>query len=720
MIELTTDGLVYEVLQRHLRNAVVDHVRDSFRVAYGDKAVDQLRRPFKEEEWDEAARSAESARVLGFVTREHIDEFDYLGINHLFNIFDAHFDVLIPSEELPPKEFMGKMRQETLGWLRDIRGVRDPISHPPAEDLPVSDAVRVVDSAWRLLRRLHLVDEAETVSQIYGELVRRTAEAAPPDPLQEGLYDTLPPAESIVVDFVGREEELKALWSWLLSGASNRWMLAGDGGKGKSAIAYRFASLVRAFKPEPLCAVFWMTAKRRRFEEGQTINAGPADFWDLDSALDKILTDYGWPEETTQSVDAKRTTVTSLLDEFPALLVVDDLDSIPPDEEDVVEFLTLEAPRARSRILATSRRLFAGMGKTCTTVAGLGESDAMTFIESRAQLLEIPPPVINESQRRQVVAICEGSPLYMEDFLRLCKFLPFIDAIEAWRSRQGDEVRQYALDREIEMLTPTAKEVLHTCALAEQPLSLLEIQRITGRAGDASLAAVDELTRMYLVRAPELIEDIPRFQVNRNLALLVRESLEESQAARVGAAIWAVLGKLPGPAVAKSVGDYCRQARVLVEGQRYKEAAQTIEAGLGSMRVIQGCWACLVGSTGEPVHPAERMQELLGSAPTNSAPRIESCISTGLPWRLRRRDGRPRRRPQSMDLNDLERMTRAYFRRPATREVDSAKHLSRASIVTGGFRNSKRRTRISADPSSEPCVKGLPNSTSLDLFVPGS
>jgi tetratricopeptide (TPR) repeat protein len=167
----------------------------------------------------------------------------------------------------------------------------------------------------------------------------------------------------------------------------------------------------------------------------------------------------------------------------------------------------------------------------------------------------------------------------MEDFLRLTKFLPFGEAYETWSSRANQSVRKYALQREIEMLSPLAKDVLQTCSLARAALTLVELQRVLGVHPDAILSAVDELTRLYLVPAPQLVEGIPRFHVNSNLAALVRDSISGStRALELQNALRAVSGEALGRD--DLVRDYCRQARVLSDASRHEDARRTMESAL--------------------------------------------------------------------------------------------------------------------------------------------
>ncbi|MGH3452697.1 MAG: hypothetical protein ACRDQW_18745 [Haloechinothrix sp.] len=72
------------------------------------------------------------------------------------------------------------------------------------------------------------------------------------------------------------------------------WLLAGDGGKGKTTVAYEFATRARPGLGEfGLCGTLWMSAKRRKFADGETLPTSSADFFDLETALNHILDRLG-------------------------------------------------------------------------------------------------------------------------------------------------------------------------------------------------------------------------------------------------------------------------------------------------------------------------------------------------------------------------------------------------------------------------------------------
>ena len=75
------------------------------------------------------------------------------------------------------------------------------------------------------------------------------------------ILDKLPHREQ-PTQFIGRKKELTDLWKWFNDPRANRCVLAGDGGKGKTAIAYEFAQKTADAAPYPLDMVLWVSAKK--------------------------------------------------------------------------------------------------------------------------------------------------------------------------------------------------------------------------------------------------------------------------------------------------------------------------------------------------------------------------------------------------------------------------------------------------------------------------
>ena len=157
--------------------------------------------------------------------------------------------------DVPPAPGSDKQARDN-----ERKKLRDPTSHPPEADVTYEDGFVLLDCARKTLLRFDFKSEADQVHALSAELSGR------PLTENEPLEADLPAQEAIVIDFVGRDRELAALWEWLLKPVAKRWALSGAGGKGKTAIAYPFALDVRKKAPEPFQAVLSLSAKKRKFE----------------------------------------------------------------------------------------------------------------------------------------------------------------------------------------------------------------------------------------------------------------------------------------------------------------------------------------------------------------------------------------------------------------------------------------------------------------------
>ena len=280
--------------------------------AFPQNYEEKIRAPF-EKEWDQLRLNAHERRQTGEISSEIVDDFDLLSVNHFFNLFDAYYEKLNSPAIVQSDQQHKLSKQTVLQWIKTIKNLRDPLSHPSEQDFSYEDSFVLLDCARRVLLKLNLGDEAGQIKALLDDLSGRPLSM---ENSQEPLEGRLPPRESVVNDFIGRKTELDRLWEWFRDPVSRRWALAGEGGKGKSAIAYQFAADVMFSAPKPYQIVLWLSAKKQRFEEGVTKKIVEPDFYDVDSALSAILRYYGWIDEMAGTIERKRERVLELLDFF--------------------------------------------------------------------------------------------------------------------------------------------------------------------------------------------------------------------------------------------------------------------------------------------------------------------------------------------------------------------------------------------------------------------
>lgn len=400
--------------------------------------------------------------------------------------------------------------------------------------------------------------------------------------IQVQIADNLPSRETIAVDFIGRKEELSILGDWLKNPEAKLWVLAGYGGKGKTAVAYQFGINVKNQSIEKYHIIQWLSAKRRRFIEGTIVYIDNPDFTDLETAIDKLLNGYGFGDETLKPIDEKKAIILDLLTQLPALLIVDDVDSLEVEAEDAISFFTLEVTKTPSKILLTSRRSLFGLGGVTTQIEGFSRREGIIFAKSRIDLFRLNPKPF-APYLEKIVKITDGSPLYIEELLRLCSMgVGIKEAIETWDGVDGDSARAYSLKREFELLGDSAKHVLLACCLNRMPLSVEEITVITGINREVVLTAVNEIERLFLLPKPTVIKEAPRFDVNINTRSLVIEVMKDSELyKKVNVNVRRLSGEIQMSGKRKAeISEYLKHSSTLMELGLFGEAEDVLKEGL--------------------------------------------------------------------------------------------------------------------------------------------
>ena len=82
---------------------------------------------------------------------------------------------------------------------------------------------------------------------------------------EEPIEHNLPDRSLVCSRFVGRREDLADLWEWLSDDFSRVRLVAGEGGLGKTSLAYRFAEEVASRRVRPFDHVVWLSAKKKQF-----------------------------------------------------------------------------------------------------------------------------------------------------------------------------------------------------------------------------------------------------------------------------------------------------------------------------------------------------------------------------------------------------------------------------------------------------------------------
>jgi len=416
---------------------------------------------------------------------------------------------------------------------------------------------------------------------LYGERQNPYALAEEEALQQVPIWNDLPDRGFICQDFIGRNDLLSHLFSWLADDFTCVRVLAGEGGLGKTSTAYQFATEVSRSRLANVEGVVWLTAKRQQFramlnyyEEvaNRHFSSSRELFAALASSLGDIRKDW-----TDVSESEFPRILRDLARHIKIFFVIDDLDSLELNEQKRAIEVCQQLSGLGSRFLFTTRKNATASTSTSIEVMGLDDNDYPKLIESWQARLTLKPLSPKEVGRLRETT--GGSPLYTESLLRLVKAgIPVGEAIAKWRGNLGIEVRNAALKREVIQLENEAKKVLVAAAVLGE-CSLVEIKQATGYSDPTLIDATNELQSLFLLHAPA-IADQPRFSISnttRELVLALGPELI-SEFNSFQDSIKQKRYKAKGQrADVKVVGIAINQATALLAAQQPAEALRTVD-----------------------------------------------------------------------------------------------------------------------------------------------
>jgi tetratricopeptide (TPR) repeat protein len=564
------NAVCYQGIQRTFRNAVVTFLRDRLTHLFPKDHIQRMTKLFGAD-WAKAAQNANLSRESLGTTTTVRDDYDLLGTNHLFNVFDFFFDKLFTPEAGQPPNLPKPVKTRFLGDLKAIKDSRDPLSHPVEEDVSFGEAHHLLYCAQEVLKWLGCIEEAAELATLGSQIGGIEQEG-------QTQLRRLPSEDSIYFEFVGRNSLLKDLTDCFANPDNKRCLLAGDGGKGKSAAAFRFVQSLPA-KAGRFQLIIWLSAKKRRFREGVPTTIESPDFNNAGEAVDRLLTEYGaTTDDMNKDLADKKRLLFEYLNEFPAFVIADDIDTVLDDEE-TVSLFTHEIPHTQSSVLLTSRRAIPGIRSFI--VKGFDAVEGEEFINSRIRLYGLNTVSFTAAVIKEIAKTTDGSPLYMDDLLRLAKIVEINRAIKIWTEKGGDEARKYALQREIELLSIDGRKVLVAAAVTDDAISFAELQDILELSEDRLLSALSELQTLFLFPKAPAVEGEQRYQINLNTKKLVRvvEGASEFYA-RIDTRSKALAGKLPNVGYSL-VGSLIRQSILRLNAGQHGEAETILLGGIG-------------------------------------------------------------------------------------------------------------------------------------------
>lgn len=407
-------------------------------------------------------------------------------------------------------------------------------------------------------------------------------------PVTHIIAHNLPDKSFICNNFIGRDEIIQSLWAWLSDEFEYAKVLVGEGGKGKTSIAYEFSRLLINSAARVFEQVIWLTAKKKQFKPTQNdyVSTPETHFQDATTLMMAICDRTGYSGDLLESLSENqlKRIAKSQLEIIPSFIVIDDVDSAEPNEQrKILETARVIIGSSGSRILLTTRANVSYSSDTSIHVPGLSGQDFLDYSESLFARYDIPLP--DKRRLKRLETTSEGSPMFAEAIVRfILTGLEFDAAIDAWKGHKGESVRNAALKREVDQLSITSKKVLFAlCVIGES--SLTEIQGITEIESVEIQDAISELGSLFLIIGKPLIEEEPRFNTSESIRLLVQEQANtllpngESELTQLSKRADSK-ERNKSQSNHREVGYAINQANALIYNQEYGKARRTIESAL--------------------------------------------------------------------------------------------------------------------------------------------
>lgn len=351
------------------------------------------------------------------------------------------------------------------------------------------------------------------------------------------VYANLPSRDPSLVEFFGRSDELRHLWEWTFDKYNPAKLVTGVGGMGKTTLVREFCEQIEHSPPVFVNNILWFSAKKYSFrpEKGREVtNTGEfaPDFDAPENLYRLILENIGFNDheiEALQSRDDFIDALSSGLSVVSAFIVVDDLDTLSPDDQTEI-FQTINTAvglanrvgTVSSRAIFTSRINLGAAPAQLLQVQGINRSEFFKLAKKYAEALAINLKITSDSKLfRRLFDYSGGSPLFLKSILHLVALgEPLDKALNDWRKNEGEDVRNFAFKRELEQLTDRQRKLLYALCISKGS-SRVELEEILQQDYRTLMDDLNSLRKHHLAEVPDS-EDVGgfRYAVSKSVSLL--------------------------------------------------------------------------------------------------------------------------------------------------------------------------------------------------------
>lgn len=324
---------------------------------------------------------------------------------------------------------------------------------------------------------------------------------------------SLPPSPATIQEFVGRFRVIESVIDWMTSSRDPRLFLWGQGGSGKSTIAYEAAVLI-ADGGKNLKNKYGMVLDRVLFISGKATYLDPhsgrvkevyePDFKDGLDIFRAILHLAGWADldkingyNRDQAIDA----LEELFEIETLLIVIDDIDTLTTSNVDAgMEelFLVLSRSRSGTKLLYTLRGFPSYAPNAAVEVPGLRKEEFDQFVELCCDKFSVESA--DSAERNWIEEQSEGRPLAIETIIGMRRITSsYSEAFKRWKENSS-EAREYLFKREYQQLSrdDRGRNLLAALSVFDAPQSFDALLSVLGFSTEQLQDAIAETRDIFL------------------------------------------------------------------------------------------------------------------------------------------------------------------------------------------------------------------------------
>lgn len=328
---------------------------------------------------------------------------------------------------------------------------------------------------------------------------------------------SLPPSHATIQEFVGRFQTIEQIVDWITASRDPRLFLWGQGGSGKSTIAYEAAVLmsesgrtVKNKSGNSIDRVLYISGKAKYLDphSGRIRDTATRDFKDGLDIFMTILDLAGWAS-IEEIKNYNREQAIDALEELFAIetlfIVIDDIDTLTTSNVDAgMEelFLVLSRSRSGTKILYTLRGFPSFAPNAAIEVPGLDSEEFEQFTELCCRKFSVDRP--DQGEKERIKEQAEGRPLAIETIIGMRRITSsYSEAFQRWKENSS-EARAYLFSREYQQLTrdDRGKNLLAALSVFDSPQSFEALRSVLQFSPEQLQDAISETRDMFLRVSP--------------------------------------------------------------------------------------------------------------------------------------------------------------------------------------------------------------------------